>query len=452
MSAIVQRYRARFADHEALAERARASLPGGVSSDSRRLAPFPLTMVRAEGPRKWDAAGRPFVDLWCGHGALLFGHAAPELVEAVAGQVARGTHFGACQLATTEWAERILAAFPSAERVRFTASGTEAVHLAVRLARAHTGRSKVLRFVGHYHGWLGELGPAALELPAPGLAFDPALALERAQVLVCAHDLDAVAQAFEREPDIAAVVLEPTGPCSGVVPLSAAFVRGLRSLTRRRGAALIFDEIVTGFRVGPGGAQALLEVEPDLTTLAKITCGGLPGGAVAGTRALMDQLDGSIPHLGTFSGNPLSAAAGLACLRRIAADRPHAGLADTGRRLRARLNALFDARGLDWLVYGEGSCLKLLMGHGQPGAAGRLDAAALEPATLLRRVHGPTWRRLRLALLLEGVDMSPSSFVSTAHGPAELDTVAAAFEAALDALEREGALSPTARPAHARDL
>ena len=451
MGSILERYGARFAEHATLAERARSLLPDGVTSDSRHLEPFPLYIEAAAGARKWDAAGREFIDLWSGHGALLFGHAAPELLTAARAQLEQGTHFGACHRSAATWAARITEALPAAERVRFTASGTEAVLLALHLARAYTGRAKILRFVGHYHGWYADLSVGSSERGDRG--HDPVIARARELVLTCPHDLDTVAATLAANPDVGAVILEPTGPCSGVVPLPPGFVSRLRELTHEHAAVLIFDEIVTGFRLSEGGAQALLGVDPDLTTLAKVTCGGLSGGALAGRRELLALLEKgagaglrapelpSLPHLGTFSGNPLSAAAGIATLERIAAERPYPALARTGQALREALNHVIDQRGLDWLAYGEGSCVKLLVGHGVPKVrALELEPATLGEAVLLARGRAATWELLRLALLLEGVDMSRSSFVTTAHSERDIEAVALAFDRAIAALAREGAL------------
>ncbi len=439
MTSIVDQYRSAFADHEALAKRARVVLPDGVTSDSRRLDPFPLYIEAARGARKWDAKGREFIDLWGGHGSLLFGHAAPEMIEATSAQLQKGTHFGACHISAATWAERIVEAIPSAACVRFTASGTEAVLLALRLARAFTGRPKVLRFIGHYHGWNSGNGQDQNEQC----------------VVTCSHDLDEVTATLDADPSIGVVILEPTGPCSGILPLEPEFVRALRWRTQEYGVLLVFDEIVTGFRLSESGAQGLLGVEPDLTTLAKITCGGMPGGAVAGCPEILGLLANdttaenrarmpsrpSLPHLGTFSGNPVSAAAGVATLTRIADTPPYAALAHTGQALRDALNRVFDLNDLDWVSYGEGSCVKLLVGHGQTSIRAQgCDLRKLGATTLLGRGRAETWSLLRLALLLNGVDMSLSSFVSTAHDTREVDEIALAFERSIAALGREGAL------------
>ncbi len=196
MPTLVEQYRRAFASHEALALEARGRLPDGVTSDSRRLDPFPLYIDAARGARKWDRDGREFIDLWSGHGSLLFGHAAPELVEAAGSQLQRGTHFGACHSSAAQWAALICELVPSAERVRFTASGTEAVLLALHVARAYTGRVKVLRFEGHYHGWYADLNVGSGERGIEGRV-DPVVDRARGVTITCPNDLDAAAAALD---------------------------------------------------------------------------------------------------------------------------------------------------------------------------------------------------------------------------------------------------------------
>lgn len=441
MTELEARYRRHFADHLPLADAARSHLPDGISSDSRLLTPFPLFMERAKGAHKWDHQGRKFLDLWAGHGALLFGHAPQSITEAVATQLAKGTHLGACHSHTTQWAKCVKAMIPNAERVRFTGSGTEANLLALHLARAYTGRSKILRFEGHYHGWYAEVNH-----PAEAEALDPRLALAHDQTILSPNRLEAVAERLDKNPDIGAVILEPTGPCSGVIPLDRAFVEGLRALCDDHGALLIFDEVVTGFRMSPGGSQELLGVKPDLISLAKILAGGLPGGAVTGRADILDLLSHSgaktakfgrkISHLGTFSGNPLSAQAGISTLQQIQKVMPHGALARQSQSLKSSLNGLFEAQGLDWAVYGQGSCLKFLIGYGpsdyQPTT---FDASTAPHGMLLKRGDNHLRHQLRLALLIEGVDFSLSSFLTTAHGDEDVREITQAFDRAIHELK-----------------
>src|SRR2546428_6476211 len=303
----------------ALYERAGRPFPDAVTHDNRRMQPFPLYVDRADGAYRWDVDGNRCVDYGMGHGALLLGHNPRHVSDAVREQALRGTHYGACHAKEVEWGEWVCRLVPSAERVRFTASGTEATHMAVRLARAFTGKRHVVKFAGHFHGWhegleIGvrppyEAEPEAGQLPE---------VVDRVSVLP-PNDIVAV-RARLAKGDVAAVIIEPTGGHFGSVPTPASFVAALREETKRAGALLIFDEVVTGFRVAPGGAQEKLGVRPDLTSMAKILCGGLPGGACAGREDVMSYLAtksdpaenrrAKIAHAGTFNANPLSAAAG----------------------------------------------------------------------------------------------------------------------------------------------
>src|SRR2546430_127314 len=318
---IQEEYRARHPRSAALAERARAAIPGGITHDIRHLAPFPTYIDRASGTRKWDVDGHEYVDYWMGHGALFLGHCHPAVVKAVQEQVARGTHLGASHELEIRWAELVNALVPCAELTRFTMSGTEATHLAMRVARAATGRTKILKLTGHFHGW-HDGAVAAVNPPyeVPMSAGIPGSTLD--QVVICSpNDIKSVEVALQRG-DIAAVILEPAGGQSGTTPTMPGYLQELRALTTRHDVVLIFDEVITGFRYAPGGAQAYFGVTPDLTTLAKIVAGGLPGGALCGRRELMSMLtfrgdpdwDRSqrVAHAGTFNANPLSAAAAAA--------------------------------------------------------------------------------------------------------------------------------------------
>ncbi|MCG8424009.1 MAG: aminotransferase class III-fold pyridoxal phosphate-dependent enzyme [Proteobacteria bacterium] len=436
MSLLVERYWAMFAHDRELAEAARKYMPDGVSTDSRILIPFPIYVDQASGSRKVTMAGHELIDYWAGHGALLLGHGAPAVTRAVARQLARGTHFAACHNLAVDWAHAVTRLVPGADQVRFTASGTEAVLLAIELACAHTGKTGVLRFSGHYHGWHGSIH------------CDDETSQDR--VVVCrSHDIAAAADCLRADSDIACIIVEPTGPCSGVVPYDGAFIRELRALSAAHGVLLIFDEVVTGFRVAPGGAQELFGVVPDLTTLAKVLCGGLPGGAVAGRREFLAPLRKQntsvtshrppIAHMGTFSGNPLSAAAGVAMLREVATKGLHERLDSFAGKLRKRLNQVIDQHRLDWVVYGTSSCIKFLIGHGQRGLnTGDFDPRACAPAVLLGRGDAELIRGLRLAMLVHGVDIAPSSFVTSAHTEKDIDETAAALDASIELLRRDG--------------
>jgi glutamate-1-semialdehyde 2,1-aminomutase len=410
-------------------------IPGGVTHDSRHLMPFPLYVTRAQGPRKWDIDGREYVDYWMGHGALFLGHAHPSLVEAVQQQIGRGTHYGACHELEVEWAEWIARLVPSAEMVRFTMSGTEATHLAIRIARAATGRPKLVKFEGHFHGWADGVATAVNPpYEVPMSAGIPGAVL--GEVLVSPHnDLAALERLVQSRSDVGAVILEPSGGQAGTTPIDHGFLKDLRQLTHDRGIILIFDEVITGFRYAPGGAQEYYGVTPDLTTLAKIVAGGLPGAAVCGRRDLLSRMTfgpdaqwnraSRVAQNGTFNANPLSAAAGIAMLSQIADGKLHAEANRKGAELRAAVNEVFRKAGAPSVAYGDVSVCHISL-EGPPGTKGK------DPGL----VH-----KWRCALILHGVDMSGHhGWVSAVHGERELEDTVRGVRGAVADLQAEGAL------------
>jgi glutamate-1-semialdehyde 2,1-aminomutase len=434
-------YRTRFAQSAELFAEARTRFPGGITHDGRHALPFPLYVQRAQGAWKWDVDDNRMIDYWCGHGALLLGHGHPGTVAAVQRQAGLGTHFGSGHRLELDWAALVQQLIPGAERLRFTASGTEASMLALRLARAATRKPAIIRFAGHFHGWHDGIAAGADPGdPHAGLTSDM---MER--VLVLPPDIDIVADTLARRDDIAAVILEPTGASYGIVPLPATFLRDLRALTVERDVLLICDEVVTGFRVSPGGAQARAGIAADLTCLAKILAGGLPGGAVAGREDLLRRLafgdaewnaNEKIRHQGTYNANPLSAAAGVAVLREIATGEPVERAAEMGRRLCAAFNAVLRARRLrGWTAYGDGSIVHLFVDPALALAPGELPLQA-DLAAIKRGGDARIQGALRKALQIHGVDLmrGRSAFVSAAHTAADIDASAEALDAAIDLL------------------
>ncbi|AFY40093.1 Glutamate-1-semialdehyde 2,1-aminomutase [[Leptolyngbya] sp. PCC 7376] len=446
MPTILERYQKAFPKDQELAQQANKVLPDGITSDGRYMEPFPIYIKESNGSKKWGVSGQEFIDYRGGNGALLLGHNPPEIVAAVTKQLQLGTHYSACHPLEIEWANLIQELIPSAEKVRFTNSGTEANLLAIRLARTYTGKNKILRFLGHYHGWQDSviLGAGEGENTPSGIPSYIA-----SQTIACPpNDLDIVEKYLREDPDIACIILEPTGGCSGVVPITGQFLAQLRELTLHYGVVLIFDEIITGFRVHPGGAQTYHQITPDLTTLAKVVAGGLPGGAVAGRQEILNLISKKVQkktlkstkvsHLGTFNANPVSASAGIAMLTAIKTRKPHKHINELANYFRQQLNQIIDDNHLDWVVYGEFSCLKFLIGHGLKG----LKTADFNPHTLDYRklmYRGNPYLRqyLRLGLLLNGIDISLSSVIMAAHSTKDIDQTVTAFSQTIAWLKTE---------------
>jgi glutamate-1-semialdehyde 2,1-aminomutase len=322
-----------------LYRRAQRVLPGGVNSPVRAMRAIgrdPIFVERGEGSRLVDVDGAGYVDWVCSWGPLILGHAHPDVVAAVDEAASRGTSFGAPTRGEVELAEEIARRVPSAEMVRMTSSGTEATMTALRLARAITARERVVKFAGAYHGHVdGLLAQSGSGLATQGIPASPGVpsGAAAATIVVPWNDREAVSAAVA-EHEVAAILAEPLPANMGVVPPDDGFLAHLRACADEAGALLVFDEVISGFRVGPGGAQELAGVSPDLTILGKVLGGGVPAAAVGGPRALLERLApaGDVYQAGTLSGNPLAVAAGLATLRRLDED-AYAQLATTTRAL-----------------------------------------------------------------------------------------------------------------------
>jgi glutamate-1-semialdehyde 2,1-aminomutase len=441
---LADRFRAAFARSQQLHEQARVLFPDGVTHDIRRLEPFPVYVDHAAGAHKWTVEGHELIDFWAGHGALLLGHCHPAVVEAVQRQMGRATHPGACHEGEILWGQCVQRLLPSAERLRFVASGTEATLMALRLARLFTGRPRVLKLAGHFHGWHDFLMPGAdapHEVPVPGVPAE----VSQHTVIVPPNDLEAVEQALGSDPQIGCVILEPTGGHWGAVPIRGPYLHGLREITARHGRLLIFDEVITGFRVSPGGAQGHYGIRPDLTTMAKIVAGGLPGGCVAGRADILAAIEvrpGKVKmrHPGTFNANPLSAAAGITTLQIVATGEPCRRANELAARLRQRLNALFAERDVRWAAYGEFSCFKLLPDYDGP----RPQSDDFIPhGGQISRLEGPRSARLhhafRQAMLLHGVDLPGlGGFLTSAHSDEDIARTVDAVAGTLELLHEEG--------------
>ena len=378
---VVDEYLARTPRSAALFERATQSIPGGSTRTTVFNPPYPPYMVRGEGLRTWDVDGNEYRDFLGNYTSLILGHSHPAVVEAVTAQVRKASAFAAPTETEIELAEEIRRRLPSVERLRFTNSGTEATMFAIRAARAHTGRDLVARFDHSYHGTHDAVLPGTPGVPSA----TGALVVELPW-----GDLDGIERALAgRERDLAAVIIEPVQGAGGIRPADPAFLRSLREMTTEMGALLIFDEIIA-FRVGPNGAQGLLGVAPDLTTLGKIIGGGYALAAFGGRAEIMDRFDARRPdalsHGGTFNGNPVAAAAGLATLRELTPDR-YERLADLGDRLRSRLADTITGQGLDARVDGIASLFQVFAGPSLQGEDGLTASQSLFLGLLLDGFH-----------------------------------------------------------------
>ena len=443
---ITDEYRRLHPGSERLYREALATFPSGVTHDIRYTTPFPIFIERAEGSRKWDVDGNEYIDYVMGHGALFLGHAHPEITEAVIAQARKGTHYGANHRLELEWGRRVKELVPSAEEVRFTSSGTEATLMAVRLARAYTGRDKLLKFDHHFHGWQDYVaGSRAPESDSPRSPGVPAATLGNT-ISIPQNNISLVEERLV-EGNFAAVILEPTGASWGTSPLRPAFLSDLREVTARHDTVLIFDEVVTGFRVSPGGVQARYRVTPDVTTLAKIVAGGLPGGAVAGKTDILSMLEfredpawnagHRVAHPGTFNANPLSAAAGSTLLTAVATGEHHQHADRLNERLVNDLNDALDQTGTPGRVYGLASYFHIVLGKDCPEARDSIEwpAEKGEPP----RTPGVVTAALKRGMLNHGVDLMGGSggFTSGVHREEDIDVTVEAFKHTLHELQAE---------------
>ena len=451
-SKIVARYRERTPGSEDRSQAACSVFPGGIVHDSRRVLPYPIYVERAAGSRKWDVDGNEYVDYHGGHGALILGHCDPQVTLAAQRQLELGTHPAACHDLEVQWGTLVKALVPCAERVRFHSSGTEANLMALRLARARTGKKKLVRLMGHFHGWQDHAAFGVDDhfdgTATPGLLDEIAGHV----LLASSDDLEGTRALLDSRDDIAAVMLEPTGGSFGVLPITADFVHMLREVTARRGIILIFDEVVTGFRVERGGAQAHYRITPDLATFAKILAGGLPGGAVTGPEWIMELLDfgaaeskgfEKIGHQGTYNANPVCAATGIACLERVAGEDVCERASLSGAQLRAALNEVLAEERVPWAVYGEHSGFYFFLNP---------DGLDIDPRTfdplqagfdaLKRSGKHPAAKKLRLAMSIGGVDISgkPGGLTSAVHTGDDVAHTVRALRDAIRMLRAEGEL------------
>ena len=411
--------------HPGSAERyaqAKDIFPDGVTHDGRRLTPFPIYATHGAGPHKWDVDGNKIIDYWTGHGSLILGHSHPDIVAAVTDQMARGTHLSASTDLEIRWGHLVQQLIPSAEKVRFHSSGTEATMMAMRMARAYTGKSKVIKFEEHFHGWHDYASAGGT-----GLGGIPQETLST-MIVLPPNDISLVERALEEDDDVAALILEPTGAHMGFDAVSPSFLGELRQVTERFGVVLIFDEVVTGFRTSKGGAQEYYGVTPDMTTLAKILAGGLPGGAVAGRAEIINTIETTddpeynqwqrIGHNGTFNANPLSASAGITALELISTTPVNERADAMAARLKDGLNDLLMKMEIPGCSSGVASLVFLRLGVDHECDK---EACVMTPEQM-RIVDEPNRNdQLNLSLLNHGVHGRNRFILSASHREDDID-------------------------------
>jgi glutamate-1-semialdehyde 2,1-aminomutase len=446
-------YSSRFAESRALFDRARGVIAGGITHDGRHIKPFPPYFARADGAYKWSVDGHKVLDYGIGHGSLIFGHNDPDLTAAMEKQVSQGTHFSAGHEAEIRWAEKIVELVPSAELVRFTASGTESTLLAMRIARGFTQKNTILKFEGHFHGWQdyalkGEKPPFE-STTVPGIPNETMATV----AVVPSNDLAMLEERLSQG-DVAAVILEPSGASWTTIPLKDDFLAGVRDLATKYESLLIFDEVITGFRWSPGGAQQRFGVTPDMTTMAKIVAGGMPGGAVAGRKDIMEMMIFSddpafnknrrVPQAGTYNSNPLAAAAGTACLTKVADQAVHDHCDNLASQLRKGFNEAIVRHDVPAFAWGESSVFHLALG--QPASNMVADDFRFPEGVSTEFLKASGGDKLGMMLeigaLIEGVHLFHSGgMTSTAHTEADVEMTVDVVDRVIGRMKDEGAFA-----------
>ena len=449
---IEEEYRETRKRSKSLYDRALKVMPGGIEHDARFIRPFPFYVERAEGARKWDIDGNELIDLWSGHGAFVLGHNPPSVVTAVNQQIRQGFHYSSCHELSLRLAELIVELLPCAEEVRYMHSGTEANMLAIRLARAYTGKNKVIKFRGHFHGYWNE-GVVGVRPPyeAPMSIGVPEESM--CNVLLADHNNSEQAlRLISDNDDIACVIMDPTGHAF-ILPFNPEFIKEIRRITEDKGVLLIFDEVLSSFRYGPHGVQGIVGVTPDLTTLAKVIGGGLPISAVAGKRQIMELIaftddrernrHSRVISQGTHSGNPVVCAAGLAYLRLLADGEPQTYISKLGAMLRKGMNEVIRKHDIEGCVYGRFSTARSFLSHDCP-YLGKCDGENCRCPDLAKLDAGSPLevrRKLHLAMLLNGVDYSGGGtgtmFLNAGLTDSDIEKVIYAFDHSLTRLKME---------------
>jgi glutamate-1-semialdehyde 2,1-aminomutase len=447
MSYSIDRFIATHRKSQALWERS-LKVSRGIHHDARFVNPFDIFIERGNGTHKWDVDDNEYLDYVMGHGSLLLGHCHPSLVQALSDQIAKGTHYGTEHELAIEWAELVTKLIPAAEKVEFCATGTEAVLIAVQLARAYTGRYKILKFARHFHGWSDSMlvgFSAPHDKPLPGQL--PPLAdgaVSGATYAIPCNDIRALEEALATR-EFAAFFIEGGGASGGTICIPDDVIHKARSLTNKYGTVFVIDEVISGFRWAPGGYQSIVGVNPDLCTLGKILAGGVGGGsAVCGSSDIMKLLElksndaewnrwRHISHMGTWNANPLVATAGIAMLREVAKGKIHHRATSTAKKLMDSFQHQIDKRGIEGCAFNTHSTIHLHFGPCQKCDRSRcLDAQKIP--------SGEVINTLNLQLLINGVHIlkGVQGWVSAVHTDEEVLQTTEAFGKVLDGMIDEG--------------
>jgi glutamate-1-semialdehyde 2,1-aminomutase len=420
-------YTSRTSKSRSLYERAKRVLPAGVSYGIRYFEPYPFYTARAQGSKLYDVDGNEYVDFWLGHTALILGHSPPEVVEAVKKQLENGTQYGTSHELEVNLAEQVARMVPRAQMIRFTNSGTEANMYAVRLARAYTGKSRIAKFEGGWHGGYDALHKGVkypFTLPeSAGLT----VGATRETLLLPFNDSVGVEEKLRHESEVAAMIVEPVLGGGGGIPAEETFLKALRKICNEKKILLVFDEVITGFRLAPGGAQQYYNVEPDLTVFGKILGGGFPVGAFCGPREIMERLDASVyerPHFsfhgGTFSANPITMTAGLTTLKILEDGRLINKLNMLGEKVRERIRRSFEENGVAAQVTGTSSLFNV-----------HFTKEKVKDASDVFRADRKKQIEYDLDLIRNGIFVLPThtAALSTAHSETDIEKLLSVTEA-----------------------
>ena len=435
-------YKERHSKSEKKFNEAMNLFPNGVTHDARMTKPFPYYITNAQGSKKWDIDGNEYIDYKSGHGAMLLGHAHPEIVKVVKETIAKGSLPGASTELEVAWGKAIKDLVPSAETIRFTSSGTEADMLGMRIMRAYTGKNKIIKFEQHFHGWSD--AASATGGADDNWEYGIPTQILNTMIVIPPNDISILESLLNKDDDIAGVMLEPTGAHMGQYPIKPSFLKELRQLCTDRKIVLMFDEVVTGFRVAKGGAEELLGITPDISSWAKILGGGLPGGCVTGKAEFMEILEKkpggkAMYHPGTFNANPLSAAAGAKALEIVRTTDVNEIAAKRGEQLVSGLNGVLSKLEIPGLAYGNDSLVHFRLG---------IEANSVEDIINLTKEDesksygGEIHSQLGLSLINQGIDTwAASRFIMMAeHSEDDVNKTVEAMENAFIEARNQGTI------------